>query len=302
VSALREALLEVETLLAYDIDFPEEDDGPVPRERISAAVAAARERLDALLRTATAGELVRDGAVAVIAGPPNVGKSSLFNALVGRARALVTEIPGTTRDALEAVIDAGDWPVRLIDTAGLRASDDVVERLGIEVAERHIASAQLVLACGDGRQALADAVRRARALTDRPIIAVRTKADLANGGGESRSVADVPDGAVEEVDVSAQTRAGLPALLNAISRRLTGDFGALSPDAPVVTRARHRLALGRARAELVAFEEAWREGVLPATVAAVPLRSAVAALEELIGAVGPEDVLDRLFRTFCVGK
>ena len=159
-----------------------------------------------------------------------------------------------------------------------------------------------MLACGDGRQVLADAVRRARALTDRPIIAVWTKADLATGGGESRSVADVPDGAVEGVDVSAQTRAGLSALLSAISRRLTGDFGALSPDTPVLTRARHRLALGRARAELVAFEEAWREGALPATVAAVTLRSAVAALEELIGAVGTEDVLDRLFRTFCVGK
>src|SRR6185295_15758505 len=93
--------------------------------------------------------MVRDGALVVIAGPPNAGKSSLFNALLGETRALVTEIPGTTRDAIEALLDTPDVPLRLVDTAGLRSTDDVVERLGIEVSERYLAHAQLVLACSE---------------------------------------------------------------------------------------------------------------------------------------------------------
>src|SRR5918911_1402783 len=125
VLALRSALLDLEALIAYDIDFPEEDDGPVAAGRILGAADHALRRLDALLAGADAGELLREGALVVIAGPPNVGKSSLFNALLGTARAIVTPVPGTTRDALEAVVDAGGWPVRLVDTAGLREAGDV---------------------------------------------------------------------------------------------------------------------------------------------------------------------------------
>ncbi|HWE40983.1 MAG TPA: GTPase, partial [Gemmatimonadaceae bacterium] len=122
VLALRDALLEVEALIAYDIDFPEEDDGPIAPERVARSAGEVSGLLDALIATAPAGELVRDGALVVLAGPPNAGKSSLFNALLGDARALVTPIPGTTRDAIEAVIDAPGWPLRLVDTAGLRES------------------------------------------------------------------------------------------------------------------------------------------------------------------------------------
>jgi tRNA modification GTPase len=160
IAALRDAILHVEALIAYDIDFPEEDEGPVDEERVLDAVQRARSAVDTLLATAETGEMVRSGATVVIAGAPNTGKSSLFNALVGDARAIVTEIPGTTRDAIEAVIDVGRWPVRLIDTAGLRATDDVVERLGIEVSERWLARADLVLACGDSAGSLETAVER----------------------------------------------------------------------------------------------------------------------------------------------
>jgi tRNA modification GTPase len=177
VAALRDELVGLEALLAYDVDFPEEDDGPVPRGRVLAAAAALVAALDRLLATAPAGEAVREGATVVIAGPPNAGKSALFNALLGRARALVTSVPGTTRDAIEAVVDAGRWPLRLVDTAGLRETDDVVERLGIEVSERYLAEAELVLACGATDGELAHAVARVRALTAAPVLAVRTKAD-----------------------------------------------------------------------------------------------------------------------------
>jgi len=298
VARLREQILGVEALLAYDIDFPEEDDGPVPRVRIADASRAVVDALDALLATAPAGELVREGAVVVIAGAPNAGKSSLFNALLGQSRAIVTAIPGTTRDALEAVVDAGSWPLRLVDTAGLRATEDVVERLGIEVSERYLARAQAVLACGESMAAVAECVERVRPLTEAPIIPVRTKVDV----DDPTPSADGAASGLVAVAVSAETGAGLTTLLRAIVDALASRYGAPSAELPLVTRARHRRALEEARREMAQFERSWGSGELPAVVAAVHVRAAAGALEELIGAVDVEDVLDRVFGTFCVGK
>jgi tRNA modification GTPase len=293
VLALRDALLEVEALIAYDIDFPEEDDGPVAPERILQSASNVVSMLDALLATAPAGELVRQGALVVLAGLPNAGKSSLFNALLGDSRALVTPIPGTTRDAIEAVIDGPRWPLRIVDTAGLRESSDTIERLGIEVSERYLARAQVVLACGERPDDISDVRRRIAPMTQAPVIGVFTKRDLA-------SAPDDADG--ELVPVSAETGAGLTALLARIEQLLDTSVTAIAPDTPVVTRARHVAALEAAAAEMRAFVEGWEAGELPAPVIAVHLRAAVAALEELVGVVDTEDVLDRVFRSFCVGK
>jgi len=294
VARLREELLGIEALLAYDIDFPEEDDGPVPREQVAASSRSVLAALDALLATAPAGELVREGAVIVIAGAPNAGKSSLFNALLGQSRAIVTSVPGTTRDALEAVVDAGGWPLRLVDTAGLRATDDLVERLGIEVSERYLVRAHVVLACGERARAVAECVERVRPLTAAPVIGVRTKADLEERG----SPADI----VPPLAVSAETGEGLRALTDSVVAVLSERYGAPSAEVPLVTRARHRRALTEAREEIAHFDRAWTSGALPPVVAAVHVRAAAGALEELIGAVDVEDVLDRVFSTFCVGK
>ena len=309
VARLREELLEVEALLAYDIDFPEEDDGPVPAARVAGAAARVLAQIEALLATAPAGEAVREGALVVIAGAPNAGKSSLFNALLGRARAIVTSVPGTTRDALEATVDAGRWPLRLVDTAGLRETSDVVERLGIEVSERYLADAQVVLACGETDEALAECVARVRALTAAAVVPVRTKGDLMelSALGSRLSAGDGPSDshASEEstpLIVSAETGEGVAALLAAVEETIATRYGAVPVDMPLVTRERHRRALAEARDEVRAFVEAWGAGALPAVVAAVHVRAAVGALELLIGAVGVEDVLDRVFRTFCVGK
>ena len=299
VLALREALLQVEALLAYDIDFPEEDDGPVTRERVSAACEAVVQALDALIATAPAGAIVREGAIVAIAGAPNVGKSSLFNALVGEARAIVTDIAGTTRDALEVTVERGGWPLRLVDTAGLRATEDAVERLGIQVSERYLGRAHMVLACGEDSQTLADVVAQARRATHAPMIVVRTKADLA---AQSWPPEQDDTGSDAIIPVSAVTGEGLHRLLDAITATLAAAYGEPIVETPIVTRARHLAALTAARSEIAAFDEAWREGRLPAPVAAVHVRSAIGALDELIGAVDVEDVLGRVFETFCVGK
>jgi tRNA modification GTPase len=301
ILALRDAILTVEALIAYDIDFPEEDDGPVSLERILAAADQVLARIDALLATAPAGALIREGAVIVLAGAPNVGKSSVFNALLGEARAIVTDIPGTTRDAVEATIDNGDWPLRLVDTAGLRDTEDVVERLGVEVSERYVRRAHLVLVCGETDASLALSARRIALLTSAPMLAVRTKADLVTKRDEIASVAtDIPFAG--PVAVSAVTGVGLAALLAHTARLLAEHHGTPDAELPMLTRARHREGLERAREEMAAFAAAWRAGELPAPVAAVHLRSASAALESLIGAIDVDDVLDRLFATFCIGK
>lgn len=293
IEELRDSVLNVEALLAYDIDFPEEDEGPIARERITAAALDCIARIEALLATAPAGELLREGALVVIAGQPNVGKSSLFNALLGRARAIVTEVPGTTRDALEAVIDGARWPLRLVDTAGLRDTADFVERLGVELSESHVREAHIVLACGDTEASLRTTLMRLRELTAAAtLLPVRTKADLNGEWG----------GSVEALPVSAETGQGLRALLARIDGELARSSHAPEPDAPVLTRARHKASLEAARTEMAAFLEAWESGELPATVTAAHLRAAAGALEELIGVVDVEDVLGRVFATFCVGK
>jgi tRNA modification GTPase len=291
---LREDLIGLESLIAYDIDFPEEDDGPVPREKIESAIAKLVTSLEALLATAPAGELIREGAVVVIAGPPNAGKSSLFNSLLGKSRAIVTEIPGTTRDALEAVIDSGTWPLRLVDTAGLRETVDPIELLGIEVSERYLAGAAVVLACAEDSDGLDQTIDSVSQKSSALVIGVRTKADLAVPGNSLNQ-----NGVIQ---VSAHSGEGLQGLLDAINDAIASKYGEAAPDIPMLTRARHRQALTSALAEITQFQQAWREEKLPAPVASVHLRAAIYALEELIGAVDVEDVLDRVFSSFCVGK
>jgi tRNA modification GTPase len=290
INTLRDGIIDVEALCAYDIDFPEEDDGPVPAERIDAAARRVEEDLAALRATAPMGEIVREGAVVVIAGAPNVGKSSLFNALLGRRRAIVADVPGTTRDALEAVTEADGWPIRLVDTAGLREAADVVERLGIEVSVEYLERAHLVLACGDSEESLALATEKVRAATRAPVVPVRTKADQRGSD---------PGGAMA---VSAIDGTGLTELTRAIAAALAASTGPLTLDAPMVTRERHLRGIERALEEMRQFRKARQVGSVPAVVAAVHLRSATRELEEIVGTVDVEDVLGRLFSTFCVGK
>lgn len=292
IAALRNSLISLESLIAYDIDFPEEDDGPIPREKISTEVEMLLISLDALLATVPIGEMIKEGAVVVIAGRPNVGKSSLFNSLLGQSRAIVTEMPGTTRDAIEGFVETSNWPIRLVDTAGLRDTEDTVERIGIEVSERYLGWANVVLACGDSDESLAATLAALEGRTDAPIIRVRTKSDL-----ESE-----PSSPGYDALVSSELGEGLHALIAKVDEVLTTIAGSIVVDIPVLTRSRHIHGIHQARAEISAFGEAWTKAALPAPVAAVHLRAAATALESLIGAVSTDDVLDRVFSSFCVGK
>jgi len=295
---LRAELLEVEALIAYEIDFPDEDEGPVAPERVVRAWRAARDRIARLLDSAPEGERLREGALLVIAGRPNAGKSSLFNALLGTERAIVTEVPGTTRDAVEAQAVLEGFPFRLVDTAGLRASDDRVERLGIEVSRKYLAAADLVLYCEDNRETgkgkrERDARDEFLAQVSAPVVFAHTKSDLE----------PPPDGPTvrPSIAVSVVTGEGLADLRRKLAEVAYGRLLALGDVEPVVTRARHRSALERALSEVEAFHTARGSGV-DAAAAATHLRAAVGALDDLIGVVTPDDVLDRVFASFCVGK
>jgi tRNA modification GTPase len=283
---LREVVLQAEALLAYEIDFPGEDDGPVPHARLESMVAGLRKQLEGLLATAADGERVRSGALVVLTGPPNAGKSSLFNALLGRDRAMVTATPGTTRDAIEADTTFDGYPVRLVDTAGIRAGGDELEQLGMERSHRWAADADLVIACTPP-----DTERNDESLTTfSTVVVVGTKADLrqvAFSGG---------------VAVSALTGQGLNELRTLVARRLFGDGLARSTSSsePLLTRERHRDGVAKALAAVAHAEEAMalREPVL----AASSLRGAADALMAMIGVTNRDDVLDRVFAGFCIGK
>jgi tRNA modification GTPase len=291
LAELRERLVETQGLLAYDIDFPGEDDGPVPPARIAAQLEDVAARIGRLLATAPAAERLREGALLVLAGRPNVGKSSLFNALLGAERTLVTEIPGTTRDAVEAHTDFLGWPVRLADTAGLWDAPDRIDRLGVEVSRRYLASADLVLLCVEcGRPPGPDETAIAG---ERPTLLVRTKADLNGGSG----------GDGEGLPVSAVSGEGLSELRRAAAERVFADRMALADLEPALTRARHRTALARAREALAdALQQCSGPGGGDAVLVAHQVREATTALDELVGAVDIEEVLDRVFASFCVGK
>ena len=294
LEALRSEMIGMEALIAYDIDFPGEDDGPISSEVIANTSKRLAASIDSLLATAPRATQLRDGALVVIAGPPNAGKSSLFNALLGANRALVTEVPGTTRDAIEALFDRLPLPLRLVDTAGIRETTDRIELLGIEVSERYLGEAQIVLACGETDAQVRYTVSMVTPLTAGIVVPVRTKID-------------VDRQSVYAHQVSAESGSGLGELLDFVDRELAATAeslacGGQTAGGLVVTRERHRLALSHAREELADFIRAYFDDGLPASIAAVHLLAARESLGEVTGEIVLDDVLDRVFSDFCIGK
>ena len=292
IAALREDVVGLAALLVQHIDFPEEDDAPTPLDAIAGRAADVARDMGVILDTAPSGELLREGAVTVLAGRPNSGKSSLFNALVGQERAIVTDVPGTTRDAIEAVVEVDGFPFRLVDTAGLRGDAGAVERLGIEVARRYLAGADVVLHCREAGRAAGRREEEFLASVGSPVIVVRTKWDLAGAGEVPR------DG---EVAVSVESGEGLAELRGMLRGLVFQGIVENRDEVPVVTNRRQTELLRVARAEVEAFAEAL-SAEIPPEVASAHLKSAESALEEILGVIAPDDVLDRVFSDFCIGK
>ncbi|HEY8383916.1 MAG TPA: tRNA uridine-5-carboxymethylaminomethyl(34) synthesis GTPase MnmE [Microvirga sp.] len=275
--AWREALLQGLALLEASLDFTDESDVPEELEQeVANRFREVHAQIGAVLARGS-GERLRDGLTVVLAGPPNAGKSTLLNALARRDVAIVSPVPGTTRDAIEVRCDLGGWPVTFVDTAGLRESTDPVERIGMERARARAAEADLVLWLVPPEGAGEPPPVR--------VLPVATKADLAGG-------------ASAELQVSAATGAGMAELLDQVQQAAEHSFAG---GEALLTRERHRLALERAH-EGLARAIALIESGSALELAAEDARLAARAIGQITGRVDVEDVLDRLFAGFCIGK
>lgn len=291
VNALAEDTAALRTYVEAALDFPDEEIDFLADGDVSARVASLRERLAGVLDTARQGRLLRDGLTVVIAGRPNVGKSSLLNRLSGTDTAIVTEVPGTTRDLLRERIHLDGIPLHVVDTAGLRESKDRVERVGVERAWDAIAEADAALlvvddtrGCGEEEQRIRQAIPE-----DIPVITVYNKVDLSGAA---------PGGTAEQVRVSALTGAGFDSLRGAL-KRAAGYHP--TEGGVVMARRRHLEALAtaaRALAEAARQTDANHAGELVAE----ELRRAHHALGEITGVFTTEDLLGRIFASFCIGK
>jgi tRNA modification GTPase len=297
--AWRRRLIEALALVEARIDFSDEAD--VPEDLIGPAVHAARELRDEIagaLADKGRGERLRDGLVVAIAGPPNAGKSTLFNRLARREAAIVSPYAGTTRDVIELHLDVAGYPVTLLDTAGIRDSDDPVEQEGVRRARARAAEADLVLWVTDVSARGGAADQPSEQFPGSEVWLIENKADLAVqkcGGSHSRK-----DEYKFNSSISAMTGQGTDALVAALSTFAKDYFA--STDLVIVTRARHRRALEETVAALDrAVAQAANSGAHEELIAE-ELRAAATALGRLIGRVDVEDILDVIFRDFCIGK
>ncbi|MBL9115579.1 MAG: tRNA uridine-5-carboxymethylaminomethyl(34) synthesis GTPase MnmE [Verrucomicrobiaceae bacterium] len=290
--AMRAELIDVLAHVEAYIDFPEEDIAPDVGEALKGRIQGVAERCDRLLATSEHGRILRHGARTVICGQPNVGKSSLLNLLLGFDRAIVNERAGTTRDTIEEIVQVHGFPLRLVDTAGLRQSADEIEQEGIQRSEREIERADLILEVVDGSKPMNEANRVPMnpAQESRRLLLLN-KLDL----GIHPSW-----GEVESIPLSCSTGAGVETLRVRI-QTLLGQSGALNHSHPVAINARHKACFDQVRNGLRAAKEALEMGQETEFIA-LELREAMTALGDVTGRVDIEEVLDVIFSSFCIGK
>ena len=297
IGEIYSALVDVMAHFHAVLDYPDEDLDPFTREGLSATLAEQEGALDNLLSTCRRGRQLARGIPCALMGQPNVGKSSLLNALAGFERAIVTDIPGTTRDTVEANVELGGLPLRLIDTAGLRDSDDPVERMGVERSRAAMEQAELILVLWDSSARVTgeEVALLERAVELAPTILVWTKGDLPTA---PIPVLELPEG-LRVVELSARTGEGLDRLEEAVAALFPRESG--TPYGQMLTNQRQEEATGRARAAVHRAREALEAGVTPDALL-TDVEEALAALGELTGQSVREDITDRIFSRFCVGK
>ena len=305
IEEVYDKLLDVSSRFYAVVDYPDEDIEDLSREETERTLTFCESALSDLLGTFARGKVLKNGVATAIIGAPNAGKSSLLNALVGFDRAIVTDIAGTTRDTVEEKATVGGVLLRLIDTAGLHETDDLVEQLGVERSKKAVEDADLVLALLDGSAGLPASEERAAemlaplalaAKSGKPWLLICTKSDL--GGGLTGVVPDEDWRAPEAViSLSSVTHEGFDALEAAIRRLYPAPKGG----AALVTNARQADAIRRALESVRAAKDALQSGMTP-DVVLTEVEQAENALGELTGRTAREDMVARIFERFCVGK
>ena len=294
INQLRDDLMNILAHIEAHLDFPDEDIAPDTRTQLEGRLDRGIAFLDELLRTANEGQILRSGIRAAIVGRPNAGKSSLLNQLLGHARAIVSPIPGTTRDTIEETADIRGLPVVFIDTAGLREGRDKIEAEGIRRSHASLARAEFILQVLDASEPLTAADENyLREFADKQRILVCNKMDLLRK-------LELPASRAPQVDVCCVSGQGIEALKDAIKTLIwSGEIK--SEMLQVMINARHQDALRRAR-ESAALTLAAMRDALPLDLVAVDLYAAVSAVGEVVGQTATDDLLDVIFRQFCIGK
>jgi tRNA modification GTPase len=294
IGEIEGALFDVIAKLEASLDFPDEGYHFVAPKEARTSLAAILARIDGLLAQAARGRLIREGAQVAIAGAPNVGKSSLFNALLNTDRAIVTAIPGTTRDLLTERADIGGLSLSLIDTAGVREATDIVEQEGVARSRSTLRVADLVIVMLDRARSLSEEDRDVLASTvDQRRVVVLNKSDLP----AALSLEQLKP--LEPLELSATTGSGIAALIDAIAATLNASESLR--DQPQITNTRHIVLLERARAAIDRATTAL-EGEVPEEFPLLDLQDAAHALQEITGKRTSDDLLHHIFERFCIGK
>ena len=299
ISGIKRLLLDDLAEIEANLDFPEDDVEAVDMKKLLAKIIGARERCGELLRTHEYGKVIRNGLRAVITGCPNTGKSSLFNLLLREDRAIVTEIPGTTRDTLEETVNINGVPFTLIDTAGMRDAQDEIEKIGMRRANSEIERADIVVAMFDMSRAVSgEDLGVLKSSAGRPRIIVLNKMD--DRSEEFHIIPHLLDGE-ETVKISVKENI----LIDELKKAILQKSGMLNINAEysknIITNARHASALKRAIESLDDAVSTINAGA-PVDLLTVDIRAALSSLGEIVGETLTEDILHKIFEKFCIGK
>ncbi|MFO7818691.1 MAG: tRNA uridine-5-carboxymethylaminomethyl(34) synthesis GTPase MnmE [Halanaerobacter sp.] len=299
VNSIRQDLISLLAHLEATIDFPEDEIEDFKPAELESRIDAVEQKIDELLATSERGKILREGVEAAIIGRPNVGKSSLLNALVREKRAIVTEIPGTTRDVIEEVINIDGIPVKIIDTAGIRNAEDQIEKIGVEKSEKYLAKAELVLLVVDISAGItADDKRLMKDAQDKEVVVIANKLDLEDQLELTKIKEVLPQAPI--VKTAAIANQGINELEDAIADLVySGQVNA--KEETLVSSLRHKKALERAKENVEDVKDTLEQG-LPNDFLTIDLRSALEAVNEITGDAIGEDIVDQIFADFCLGK
>ncbi|WP_291632523.1 tRNA uridine-5-carboxymethylaminomethyl(34) synthesis GTPase MnmE [Clostridium sp.] len=297
IKSIRNKLLSVIAHIEVTVDYPEEDIEEVTAEKVSYDVTSIIKEIDMLLSTADEGKILREGLSTVIVGKPNVGKSSLLNALVKEKRAIVTDVPGTTRDAIEEYISVEGIPVKIVDTAGIRETEDIVEKIGVETSKRKIDEADLVILILDSSNKVSREDREIiEYIKEKKYIVLLNKSDL-GGKIERNELKSLKSKYI--TNISLKTGEGLINVKEHIKDLFFN--GEIKTEGVFVTNSRHKQSLIRAKENLESSLNAI-EYTSAIDLASIDIRNAWMNLGEITGEALEEDIIHTIFSEFCLGK